>query len=119
MLTCGSDVNPLRVYLTEMLKVLPNSSKSQRTMVCTWLCELYLHMISVSQLGVASPSSSSSSSSAAASGGSVAVAAAASAAIGRDRAASTATTTGGAGAGGLLSEGELTAQFKDILRSNK
>jgi hypothetical protein len=43
-------LRPLRFFLSEILLNLPLAAKSQRTMVCTWLCEMYLHEISVSQL---------------------------------------------------------------------
>lgn len=46
------DVNaatPLRVYLLESLKTLPMSMKSQKTMLSTWLCEIYLHQLSVAE----------------------------------------------------------------------
>lgn len=34
-----------RTYLEETLKGLPSSSKSQKTMIATWLCEIYLYLI--------------------------------------------------------------------------
>lgn len=37
----------LRIYLQEKLRMLHVSSKSQRTMIATWLCEIYIHMIAV------------------------------------------------------------------------
>mmetsp|Transcript_13019 Transcript_13019/g.19636 ORF Transcript_13019/g.19636 Transcript_13019/m.19636 type:complete len:1090 (-) Transcript_13019:185-3454(-) len=37
----------LRVYLQEKLRMLPAGSKSQRTMIATWLCEVYLHTLAV------------------------------------------------------------------------
>ena len=40
----------LCTYLTEKLRIIPQSSKSQRTMVCTWLSELLLQRISVASL---------------------------------------------------------------------
>lgn len=39
------NLSPVRIYLLELLKLLPTTSKSQRTIVCTWLCEIYLHQI--------------------------------------------------------------------------
>jgi hypothetical protein len=39
------NLNPVRVYLLELLKILPSSSKSQRTLLCTWLSEIFLHQI--------------------------------------------------------------------------
>jgi hypothetical protein len=38
----------LRVYLQEKLRILPVGAKSQRTMIATWLCEVFLHLIAVS-----------------------------------------------------------------------
>ncbi len=46
----GKSVKPLRIFLSEVLLNLPLAAKSQRTMVCTWLCEIFLHEIAVSQL---------------------------------------------------------------------
>jgi len=43
--TDGPEMNALRVYLVEQLRILPIGSKSQRTMVCTWLCDVFLHQI--------------------------------------------------------------------------
>ena len=40
----------LRIYLTEVLRKLPPSSKSQRTMISTWLSEIMLHQISIKTL---------------------------------------------------------------------
>jgi hypothetical protein len=31
--------------LQEELKIIPANAKSQRTMICTWLCEIFLHQI--------------------------------------------------------------------------
>lgn len=42
------NLSAIKIYLLELLKVIPSSSKSQRTMICTWLCEIYLHQFSVS-----------------------------------------------------------------------
>lgn len=40
-----TDINQtqLRVYLQEVLSHLPGTSKSQRTMVATWICEIFIH----------------------------------------------------------------------------
>lgn len=46
----GRDLNPLRVFLLEVLKALPTSCKSQRTMVCVWIMEIFLHQIAASGL---------------------------------------------------------------------
>lgn len=35
----------LRLYLREKLRILPPSAKSQKTMIATWLCEIYLHTV--------------------------------------------------------------------------
>jgi len=35
----------LRLYLREKLRILPPSAKSQKTMIATWLCEIFLHTI--------------------------------------------------------------------------
>lgn len=40
----------LRVYLIQVLKILSPSSKSQRTMVGMWLCEIYLHSLETQKL---------------------------------------------------------------------
>lgn len=59
--TGGVQLSPLRVFLLETLKVLPASSKSQRTMLCTWLCEIFLHQIEIADtLGFNHSASSSS-----------------------------------------------------------
>eukprot|EP01038_Epipyxis_sp_PR26KG_P012525 gene12525-16800_t len=50
VVTNGHALNPLRIYLIEVLKSLPLSSKSQRTMLCMWLCEIFLHLISIHSL---------------------------------------------------------------------
>lgn len=39
----------LRFYLIELLGKIPKTSKSQRTMLCTWLVEIILHQILDSQ----------------------------------------------------------------------
>lgn len=50
----------LRQYLLEKLKAMPQSAKSQKTMIATWLCELFLHAISsASRLSSAASSSAS------------------------------------------------------------
>ena len=35
----------LRLYLREKLRLLPADAKSQKTMIATWLCEIFLHTI--------------------------------------------------------------------------
>lgn len=46
----GADLNPLRIYLLEVLKALPPTAKSQRAMVSIWIMELFLHQITSSAL---------------------------------------------------------------------
>jgi hypothetical protein len=49
----------LRIYLQEKLRMLHVSAKSQRTMIATWLCEIYIHMLAVyDQLSISSSSKS-------------------------------------------------------------
>jgi hypothetical protein len=43
-------LDPLRIFLLEVLLHLPLSAKSQRTMLCTWLVEIFLHQIMTRQL---------------------------------------------------------------------
>lgn len=97
----GPKLFALRSYLTEALRALPLSAKSQRTMLCTWLCEVYLHQISCASISKGTASSASSG-----------------AVVGRGSAGA------GAGAGastksGGPTEAELVAQFKEFLRTNK
>lgn len=45
---CFNDLvsfHALRVYMEELLKSLPVALKSQRTMIATWACEIYLHLL--------------------------------------------------------------------------
>ena len=46
----GPELIALRLYLSEILQKLPSSAKSQRTMICTWLCEILLHQIAKAPL---------------------------------------------------------------------
>jgi len=62
-LSHGPELTALRVYLQEQLMSLPLQSKSQRTMVCTWLSEIFLHQITTLVLSPSPPSLSSPSSS--------------------------------------------------------
>lgn len=103
VLTGGAELTPLRVYLAETLKTLPISAKSQRTMLCTWLCEIYLHQIAAAGIS-ASPDPAST--------GPV---------KGSNKLAAASSSGGGGGAAAVSgpSEAELTAQFKDFLRTNK
>eukprot|EP00605_Chrysophyceae_sp_TOSAG23-4_P000496 GSChrysophyteH1.ASY1.ANO1.556.1 assembled CDS len=48
--THSAELAALRMYLLEEVDKLPAADKSQRTMLCTWLCELYLHHITVDYL---------------------------------------------------------------------
>ena len=50
---CESDINQshLRRYLLEVLQKLPGSAKAQRTMVATWVSEIFLHELSSQALG--------------------------------------------------------------------
>lgn len=48
--TDGPELTALRVYLQEKLRLLSVSAKSQRTMICTWLCEIFLHQMSMIRL---------------------------------------------------------------------
>jgi len=68
--THGTELSALRIYLLDAVEVLPHSAKSQRTMVCTWLCEIFLHQVTMRELAderavtaAAETNSSSSSSS--------------------------------------------------------
>lgn len=95
----GAPLTPLKVFLLQVLRQLPSSAKMQRTMLCTWLCDLYLHQISLAKLLNTQPTAAMTS------------------------------TAAGAGNSGeyesmaksddLLDEAELTTQFKNFLRSNK
>jgi hypothetical protein len=43
--TQGTNLVKLRRYLQACLTRLPPTDKSQRCMLCTWLCEIFLHQI--------------------------------------------------------------------------
>lgn len=47
-LTDSNELNALKIYLLEVLAELPNSSKSQRCVISTWISEIYLHQITIS-----------------------------------------------------------------------
>ncbi len=49
------ELHALRIYLQEKLNLLPSSSKSQRTMIATWICEIFIHHITASTLCISSP----------------------------------------------------------------
>jgi hypothetical protein len=104
ILTGGAELTPLRVYLSEVLKTLPLGAKSQRTMLCTWLCELFLHQISVAAISATAATTTS-----------VVVPVLAKEARNSKSGASQQTAAASAG----QSEAELTVQFKDFLRANK
>lgn len=46
-LTDEVTITALRIYLQEKLRMLTVTEKSQRTMIATWLCEIYIHMIAI------------------------------------------------------------------------
>jgi hypothetical protein len=91
----------VRVFLLECLQVLSQASKSQRTMLATWLCEIYLHQITCAALF---PASSSPSKAGAAS-----------------QKGSSSNAVGSLGGGVYMgeTEAELTTQFKDFMRQFK
>jgi len=84
-----------RVYLEETLRCLPGTAKSQKTMISTWLCEIYLYLIHCASLmprwkfsrGVPPPSVFDS--------------------------------TKPISASSLPSEAQVTSLFKDFLRANR
>ncbi len=100
-ISAGAALTPLKVFLLQVLRSLPSAAKMQRTMLCTWLSDLYLHQISLAKL--LNPQSAAITP-----GGGSAV-------------------NNNAGADfepmvksdDLLDEAELTTQFKNFLRSNK
>lgn len=46
-LSSEDNLTSLRVYLQEKLRILPAGAKSQKTMIATWLCEVFLHLIAI------------------------------------------------------------------------
>jgi len=44
-LTALEKLTAIKIYLFEILKVIPTAAKSQRAMICIWLCEMYLHQL--------------------------------------------------------------------------
>jgi len=46
-LTALEKLDSIKMHLIELLKALPLSAKSQRSMICIWICEIYLHQLSV------------------------------------------------------------------------
>lgn len=98
-ISTGAALTPLKVFLLQVLRSLSSSAKMQRTMLCTWLSDLYMHQISLAKL------------------------------LNPQSAASPGGNNGSAGNGAdfepmvksddALDEAELTTQFKNFLRSNK
>ncbi len=106
ILSGGAELTPLRIYLSEALKTLPSTAKSQRTMLCTWLCEIYLHQISAAAISASATAIN-----------------AVPAAVTTSSSSKPPTKSGNFGpatpAAVPASEADLTAQFKDFLRMNK
>lgn len=96
----GAALTPLKVFLLQVLRSLPSSAKMQRTMLCTWLSDLYLHQISLAKL--LNPQSAATTPG----GGSA----------GNNNGADFEPMVK---SDDLLDEAELTTQFKNFLRSNK
>lgn len=100
----GAPLTPLKVFLLQVVSSLPSSAKMQRTMLCTWLCDLYLHQISLAKLFNTQQQQQQQHQA----GG-----------------ASSSTTAGEedyesmAKSDDLLNEAELTTQLKNFLRANK
>jgi len=98
-ISTGAALTPLKVFLLQVLRSLSSSAKMQRTMLCTWLSDLYMHQISLAKLlnpqSAASPGGNSSSAS-----------------NGADFEPMVKSDD-------ALDEAELTTQFKNFLRSNK
>lgn len=58
----GPTMQALRLYLREKLRLLPADAKSQKTMIATWLCEIFLHTIAAAATAnVSTPVSDSDS----------------------------------------------------------
>jgi hypothetical protein len=49
-ITTGAALTPLRVFLMQVLRGMPSSAKMQRSMLCTWLTDLYLHQIHIAEM---------------------------------------------------------------------
>jgi hypothetical protein len=43
--TDSPNLSSVRIYIEEVLQILPADKRSQRTMLCTWACEIFLHQI--------------------------------------------------------------------------
>ena len=123
-LTVGAPLTPLRVFLLHTLKVLPAGAKMQRAMLCTWLCDIFLHQIAVAP----SPAAASSSSATTSIGKRRKSNASSSSAVRRrDSSASSSAGTGGGGTAseegayteGKLDKEELLVEFKDFLRAHR
>ena len=52
IVTDGPELSALRIYLLEEMQMLSSNAKSQRTMICTWLSEIFLHQITMSDLNI-------------------------------------------------------------------
>ena len=52
IVTNSIELSAVRVYLEDVLRSLAMTSKSQRTMICIWLCEVYAHQIISTQLSL-------------------------------------------------------------------
>lgn len=98
----GAPLTPLKVFLLQVVSSLPSAAKMQRTMLCTWLCDLYLHQISLAKL--LNTQGGASTSAAASSGNN------AGQIVGYESMAKS---------DDLLNEAELTTQLKNFLRANK
>lgn len=94
-ISTGAALTPLKVFLLQVLRSLPSTAKMQRTMLCTWLSDLYMHQISLARL--LNPSGPTSAS----------------------EPAGSADFEPMVKSDDLLDEAELTTQFKNFLRSNK
>jgi hypothetical protein len=109
----GCALTPLKVFLLQVLRSLASSAKMQRTMLCTWLCDLYLHQISLARLLSAQGSAGQAGSSAV--GGASSANSAAAGGVG----AAVAEYEAMVKSDDLLDEADLTTQFKNFLRSNR
>ena len=102
----------LRVYLSETLGAQSPANKSQRTMLATWLCEIFLHQITCASLFPAATTTNSSNSNNSSSSSS--------SSVGVNGNGSAINRVGLTSSGGVLqTEAELMAAFKQFLRSNK
>ena len=105
-ISVGAALTPLRVFLLQVLRSQPSSAKMQRTMLCTWLCDLYLHQISLAKLLNPAEASPITPKTGAGSNNPNALGA-------------TVMYESTVKSDDALDEAELTVQFKNFLRSNK